>query len=324
MPTKKSPRKGSMQFWPRKRAKKLRVRSWAKVNDTKLLGFAGFKVGMTHAVVSDNRSASTTKGESISLPVTIVECPPLKVFAINFYKKSNNALSLSSQIFSKNFDKELVRTLRTPKKESKKVEEITYSDLRLVVYTQPKLTSIGQKKPRVFEVALGGKLEDKLKFAQDSLGKEIAVTDVFKEGEQVDIHTITTGKGLQGPVKRMGVAIRARKSEKTKRGPGTLGPWTQRGKIMFRVAYAGQMGYHLRTELNKWILKIGKKEDAIEPKGGFVSYGKVQNPYILFKGSIAGPRKRLIRFNVATRPRKNIPTQAPQIKYISLESKQGI
>ena len=80
MPTTRKPRKGSMQFWPRKRAKKqtARVRSWASSKEIKPLGFAGYKAGMTHAIVIDNRQKSLTKGEKISTPVTVIECPVIK------------------------------------------------------------------------------------------------------------------------------------------------------------------------------------------------------------------------------------------------------
>ena len=78
MPNKRSPRKGSMQFWPRKKAKRAyaRVNSFAQEKEPKLLGFAGYKAGMSHLLVEDNRKTSTTKGEDIFCPVTIIECPP--------------------------------------------------------------------------------------------------------------------------------------------------------------------------------------------------------------------------------------------------------
>ena len=91
---------------------------------------------------------------------------------------------------------------------------------------------------------------------------------------------------------------------------------------MWRTAHAGKMGYHLRTEYNKWIIRIGNKPEEINVKGGFVHYGVVKNPYILIKGSIGGAQKRLIRFTGAMRPKKNVP-EAPQINYVSVESKQG-
>ena len=51
-------------------------------------------------------------------------------------------------------------------------------------------------------------------------------------------------------------------------------------------------------------------------------YGIIKNPYILLKGSVSGAQKRLITFTEAIRPKKNTP-EAPQIIYISTESKQG-
>ena len=45
------PRKGSVAFSPRKRAAKEtpRIKSWPQNDEPKLLGLAGYKVGMTHA-----------------------------------------------------------------------------------------------------------------------------------------------------------------------------------------------------------------------------------------------------------------------------------
>ncbi len=95
MPTRKSPRKGSLQYWPRKRSKKAlaRVRSWPESKEAKLLGFAGYKAGMTHLLVTDNRPNSITKGAEIFMPVTVIECPAIKVLGINFYKKTPYGLS---------------------------------------------------------------------------------------------------------------------------------------------------------------------------------------------------------------------------------------
>ena len=326
MPKTRSPRRGSLQYWPRKRAKKEtpRVRSWAKINEAKLLGFAGYKVGMTHIFYTDNRPHSLTKSSEISCPVTIIECPPLKAVSIKFYKKTNNVLKLVGEVLADKLDKELSRKIKIPKNVKKKIEDIKeYDDIRLLVQTQPKLTGIGKKKPELFEVAIGGTKEEKLNYAKEKLGKEIYVHEIFKEGQQIDVHGVTKGKGFQGAVKRFGIGLRSHKSEKTKRGPGSLGPWCGQGHVMWRVAHAGKMGYHLRTEYNKLILKIGDKKEEINQEGGFVGYGFVKNPYILVKGSTIGPVKRLLRFNFAIRPNKKIPEEAPAISYISLSSKQG-
>jgi len=306
-----------MQFWHRKRAKRIYARVRAHLNgEAKPGAFAGYKVGMTHLIVIDNRGKSDTKGEEIFCPATIIECPPLKSVSLRFYKKTTSGLHLISEVSTPNVDKELGRKISIPKKTSKKIEDFTdFDELRIQVYTQPKLTGIGKKKPEVFEMTLGGKKEDALKWARENLGKEFTIKDVFKEGQQLDIHAITKGQGFQGPVKRFGVALRRHKSEKTKRGPGSLGPWRGQLHVMPRVAHAGQTGFHQRTEYNKVLLKIGEK-DELKPTAGFHKYGFLKNNYILIRGSVAGPKKRLIILTQAQRPSHLIPTEAPAIRYI--------
>jgi len=322
MPTRRSPRKGSMQFWHRKRAKRVRarVRTNLKSSDVKPLMFAGYKVGMTHLIAVDNRATSKTKGEKIAVPATIIECPAIKIFAVNFYKKTTHGLALSSTLVSTKLDKNVSRIVPMPKKAKKKFADYKpedYDDIRLVVYTQPRLTYIGKKKPEIFEIRLGGSVADKFNFAKEHFEKEITLKEVLKAGQAVDCHSISKGKGFQGAVKRFGVAVRHHKSEKTKRGPGSLGPWIGQGHIMWRVAHAGKMGYHQRIEYNKYILKIGEKPEEVNPKGGFLNYGLVKNPYVILKGSVAGPRKRLIILSEAMRTKKKIPKEAPVISHIS-------
>jgi large subunit ribosomal protein L3 len=88
---------------------------------------------------------------------------------------------------------------------------------------------------------------------------------------------------------------------------------------MWRVAHAGRMGHHQRTEYNKWIAKIGEKPADINPKGGFLNYGVVKNPYLLIKGSVTGPRKGFIIMTNSIRPCRNVPKEAPVIKVIVKE-----
>ncbi len=326
MGKRKTPRSGSLQFWPRKRASRecARVRSWASSKDAKMLGFAGYKAGMTHILVTDNRPNAITKGEEVMYPVTVIECPPLKVAGVKFYKKTITGTRSVSAVLAPKLDKELAKKVKLPKKEAKKIDDITdFDDLKILVQTQPKMTGFGKKKPEIFEVACGGSKDDKLKYAKEKLGKDVSIGEVFPAGAQVDIHSVTTGRGFQGPVKRFGVDLRHHKSEKTKRGPGSLGGWKAQAHVMWRVAYAGQTGYHLRMEHNKWLLKVSDNPKEINPKGGFVRYGLLKNTYILIKGSVGGPVKRLVRLNAPIRPNKKIITQAPTIEYISTESKQG-
>jgi large subunit ribosomal protein L3e len=100
---------------------------------------------------------------------------------------------------------------------------------------------------------------------------------------------------------------------------------------------------HHRTELNKKIYKIGGKSfDAsgaptntatteydltsknITPMGGFVQYGIVKNEFLMIKGCVTGPRKRVITL------RKSLLAQTSRraeekidLKFIDTSSKFG-
>src|SRR3989338_8928793 len=311
MPKVSHPRRGSMQFWPRKRSKHslVRVRSWATESKPKILGFIGFKAGMTITFVDDNRAKSMTKGENIALPVTIIDCPPLSVCGVAFYRYSRKIASFYAPKVNQNLSEKMPLAKKQPYSFEKVPE---FDDLRLLVNSQPWLASTGTKKPKVMEIALGGNKDSKLAFAKEKLGKEIAVTEVFETGQFVDLHAVTKGKGFQGTVKRFGVPIRQHKAEKTKRGIATLGPWHP-NRIAFTVPQPGKMGFHLRTEYNKQILKLSDKGEEVNPAGGLLKYGLVKNPYLLIKGSVAGPKKRALVLTQALRPNKMVPKEAFQV-----------
>jgi large subunit ribosomal protein L3 len=288
------PRRGSMQYWPRKRSSHnlAKIRSWAEQNNSTLLGFIGYKVGMTHILGEDISATSPTKGETIHQAVTIVECPPMKIIGASLYKGQKKVGQISSK--------------------GKKVEDYQdFDEIKIIVESDPyKVNGLNTKKKKVLEIALGGKLEEKINYFKENLEKEIKITDLFKEGEAIDVHGVTKGKGTQGTVKRFGVPIRAKKSEKTKRGIGNLGAWTPK-RVLFNVAQAGKMGYHLRTEYNKSLVVIDNNVERINPKGGFNKYGLVKNDYVLIKGSLVGPQKRAL---VITKPiRLKKPVKVPKV-----------
>ncbi len=318
MPTRKNPRYGTMQFWPRKRAKKETglVRSWAESKEVLPLGFAGYKAGMMHLVVTDNSSKSKNKGQDLQIPVTVVECPPMKVIGIRYYKNTTYGLKVVGDTMTENFDKNVNLTKPKKKQDDKNIE---FDELHLVVHTQPSLTGIGKKKSDIFELAVGGSKEEKQTYAKEILGKELKINDVFKEGQQVDIHAVTRGKGFQGVVKKHGVSIKQHKSEKGKRTASPSGSWNRENQTMWRNPRPGKMGYWLRTHYNQQIIKIGDAPEEIKPSAGIKHFGFLKNSYVFVKGSIPGPKKRIVRFNHAIRPSKKIPGQSPEIIYSHLE-----
>jgi large subunit ribosomal protein L3 len=326
------PRRGSLGFSPRKRAKDVipRIRSWPNYEgEPKLLGFAGYKAGMTHVIMIDDRKNSPTYGEEIVVPVTVLECPPLKVAGIRVYRNTVYGLQIAGEVWTTELDEYLGRRLPLPKKINTDVEKLKeiedIAEVRLITYTQPYLiTGVPQKTPDVMEYKVGGTdINAVLDYAISKLGKEIKVSEVFSEGAFIDVIAITKGKGFQGPVKRWGViTLDAKHARSSKhRRVGTLGPWTP-ARVRWTVPQAGQMGFHQRTEYNKRIIKIGENGEEITPEGGFVHYGVVRSDYMLVSGSVPGPVKRLIRMRDAIRPPKAV-YEGINILYISTKSKQG-
>lgn len=330
---KHAPKRGSLAYLPRKRAKHIlaRIRYWPEIEEDtpRLLGFVGYKAGMTHVFAVEDRKRSPNYGKEVIRPATILETPPMLICAIRAYTKNPYGFQTLTESWMKDPPEELERVFTIPEnfnteENLKKIEENLekVAKIRVIAITQPKQASVPKKKPDMAEIEIGGgTIQQQLEYAKSLLGKTIPPTEVFKEGQHLDVIAVSIGKGFQGPVKRWGVRILQRKARKTKRGIATLGPWKPT-HVMYSVPRAGQMGFHQRTERNKRILKIGTDGKEITPKGGFIRYGVIRGPYIILDGSVPGPEKRSIKLRYPARPPKQI-AEPPQITYISLESPQG-
>ena len=330
---KHAPKRGSLAYLPRGRAAREvgRIRFWPEVEEgPTVLGFMGYKAGMTHVFLVEDRPGSPDFGKETIHPATVVDVPPVLVCAIRAYVRNEYGLQTSTEAWMKEPPRDLDRVLTLPENSDpsrglKEMEENLnkIEEFRLLTATQPRLAGVPKKKPDIMEIKIdGGSISEQFEYAKGLLGKTISVAEVFKEGQMVDVISVTKGKGLQGPVKRWGVKILSHKSRKTKRGVAALGPWKP-SRVLYSVPRAGQMGYFQRTEHNKRILKIGTDGSEVSSKGGFVRYGPVRGTYILLDGSVPGPAKRLIRLRYPARPPKKVPEAPPKITHISLESPQG-
>jgi large subunit ribosomal protein L3 len=287
MATTRRPRKGSLQFWPRKRASKFLPRvNWSSIkSDSKSLkGFICYKVGMTSAFVKDDTEGSMTKGKKIIVPVTILECPPMKIFSIRFYKDGK----VLKEVLAENPDKELKKRLKFQKKKAHGIEDVKgYDDVKIICYSQVKKTGM-KKTPDLSEIGLTGSAEEKLQFAKAHLGKEINVSDIFERKHLIDIRGLTKGHGFSGTVKRFGLTLKAHKSEKGRRKPGSLGPWHP-ARVTYMAPMAGQLGMFTRAVYNSSIIDLGKADGKFK---GIKNYGDVNTDYLLVRGSVQGPAKR--------------------------------
>ncbi|MDK2795701.1 MAG: large subunit ribosomal protein [Archaeoglobaceae archaeon] len=322
------PKRGSLAYSPRKRAKRIvpRIRSWPECEEVRLQGFAGYKAGMTHVVMIDDRKNSLTYGEEAIIPVTVIETPPMKVAGIRVYKETPYGLKIVKEVWASGLDGFLDRRVKIPKNSPNidELKEIEGDEVRVLTYTQPYLiTGVPKKVPDLMEQKVGGSFKEALEYAISKLGKEVNVSEVFKEGSIVDVSAITKGKGFEGVVKRWGVITMNAKHARSSKGRrvGTLGPWLPH-RIRWTVPQYGQMGFHQRLEFNKRILKIGNNGEEITPKGGFPHYGVVRNSYILIAGTVPGTVKRLVRIRDAIRPPK-AEFAGVNLVYVSTTSKQG-
>lgn len=321
-----------MAFSPRKRAKRETPTfgSWPDISEgPKIQGFAGYKAGMSHAIIVDYRPTSTTAGQEIQVPVTVIETPPMKVAAVRFYQNSPRGLKTVCEVWHKNINKELRRRFPIPKnfdvKEAwKRIDVKQVDDVRVITYTQPRLASgVPKKAPEIMENRIGGgTIQERIQYAKSILGKEVKIGDFAKEGDMIDVVAVTKGKGFGGHRKRWGTKLLSHKDSKHRRKIGTTGSFTP-GRTRSTVPQAGQVGYHQRTEHNKRVLKIGENGQEVTPRGGFLSYGLVKSGYVLLHGSVPGPSKRLIRMRDAIRQTGVRLEEPPKITYFSMESKQG-
>ncbi len=272
---------------------------------------------MTRVLRIEDRPNSDFKGQEVADAVTVLECPPLRAYGIRLYQDTPEGEQVVKDVLSGDFHDELERTLDLPD-EGHDVDEVEehldrLSDVKLLVHTQPYRAGIDRKKPEVFELPLGGSVEDQFEFARETLGDDISISNVFEDGEYLDVIGITKGKGFEGPVKRHGVKPLPPKSQKIKRKAGNLGPWHP-DHTSWRVPQAGQVGNARRTEHNKRLLKIGDDVEEAMPDGGIKNYGELQNDFILVKGSVPGPSERLIMLRSAIR-KENYPSD-PQVTHI--------
>jgi len=332
---KHAPRHGSLAYLPRKRAASIkgRLRHWIDNSDeVNFLGFAGFKAGMTHITYIEDQKNSPYFGKELMKPVTVIEVPPLILIGIRVYNEDEYGKYIQGELLSLEFNDYLNRKINLPNPEKYNAKVIKKkllgmlnetSEIRGIFQTQPNLTSVPRKKPDLLEIKLNSinNVEEAFNFALERLGREIKVREILTEGELIDIIAVTKGKGFQGPVKRYGVRILSRKNSKIRRAVACIGPWHP-ARVLYTVPRPGQLGYHQRTEYHKRIMLIGENEEEVNPKGGFIRYGKVKGDYLLILGSIPGPKKRLIRIRKTIRPSKSFTVKSPEITFISRESQQ--
>jgi len=228
-------------------------------------------------------------------------------FYKNWYNSKRKAFSKSSKKWSdENGKKSLERDLEKMKKYCKVI--------RVLVHTQQKLIHLKQKKAHIMEIQVnGGDIAAKVDWAKEHLEKTISVASVFTQDEMLDCLGITKGHGFKGVTYRWGTKKLPRKTHKGLRKVACIGAWHP-ARVSYSVPRAGQCGYHHRVERNKKVYRVGRgvhtkdnkvvknnaatdydlTEKTITPMGGFPHYGEVNEDFLMIKGCVMGPKKRVI------------------------------
>jgi large subunit ribosomal protein L3 len=284
---------------------------------------------MTHALMVDYRKRSTTAGQEVAVPVTVVEVPPVRVAGARIYARGPYGQRVVAEVWANGLSKSLDRRIpshpASPSDAVAKFSGTTGQEVRVLLHTQPEtITGVPTKTPTIFEVRVSGeKFEERRAFALAQLGHEVPAEQLAKEGEFVDVVGVTKGFGFQGHIQRWGVKLQPRKNSKHRRMIGTLGPHNP-SFVSYRIPQAGQQGYHRRTQFNMRVLKVVRdpRTDPITPAGGFPHYGEVRSACVVLHGSLPGPARRLLRFRSPLRSRI-AAVEKVDLRYISTRSKQG-
>jgi len=320
----------------------------------------GYKAGCTHIVRDMAKPGSKLDKKEIVEAVTIVEVPPMIVVGLVGYVQTPRGLRALNTVWAQHLSEELRRRFyknwyrskkkaftRYAKRYTKNDGKAIESDirriqkncqiLRVIAHTQIKKIGLRQKKAHVMEIQVnGGSIADKVAFAKGLFEKEVNVRDVFKKNEMIDVIGITKGKGFGGVTARWGVRRLPRKTHRGLRKVACIGSWHP-ARVRFTVARAGQHGYFHRTEMNKKVYMIANGSDqkcattesdltekGINPLGGFVHYGAVNEDFLMLKGCTVGVKKRVLTLRKSLIPQTSrAATEEISLKFIDTSSKFG-
>jgi len=326
-----------------------------------LTAFLGYKAGCTHIVRDLDKVGSKQHKKEVVEKVTILETPPMVAVGVVGYIKTPRGLRTLTTVWASHLSQELLRrfyknwyrskqkaftkyakNFAAGKKEktfNKQVEKLKKHAqvVRVLAHTQVRKLRLRQKKAHLMEIQFnGGTTAEKVDYAVSLFEKHLPIGDVFAENEMLDVIGVTKGKGYQGVTKRWGTRKLPRKTHKGLRKVGCIGAWHP-PRVGRTVPRAGQMGYFHRMEKNKKVYRIGKAgnktsattefdltEKSITPLGGFPHYGVINEDWVMLKGSIFGPKKRVItlrKTSILQTTRKAL--EQVKLKFIDTSSKFG-
>ena len=327
-----------------------------------LTAFLAYKAGMTHILRDVDKPGSKAHKKEVVEAVTVLETPPMIVVGVVGYVETAHGLRALTTVWAEHLNEEIKRRFYKNWFKSKKKAFTKYAKkyadgqkeinqelarikqhcdvVRVLAHTQIRKVKVGQKKAHIMEIQVnGGDTAAKVDFATGLFEKQVPADALFAQNEMIDVIGVTKGHGYEGVTTRWGTTRLPRKTHRGLRKVACIGAWHP-AKVQYSVPRAGQNGYHHRTEMNKKVYKVGKAiteaapnnamtdfdltEKGINPVGGFPHYGLVREDYMLLKGCVVGPKKRVLTLRKALFEQTSRTAQEEiTLKFIDTSSKFG-
>ena len=282
-------RSGHLGYMPKRRTKhnKGTIRSFPK-DDPKdpvhLTAFVGYKAGMTHVSrYFEKREGKKTIKKDVVDPVTVIECPPIKIVGVKGYIQTPRGLRALTTAWAQSIPQGVMRRFYKNYSTCKRKAFTKYAEkwkadpkskdhvnrdiariskycqvVRVMAATQIEKCKLRQKKAHLLEIQVNGgaNAAEKVQWAVSKFEGEVSVGEVFSMNEMVDTIAITRGKGTQGVIKRFGVTRLPRKTHRGLRKVACIGAWHP-SAVAWTVARAGNLGYYHRTQINQKVYRVG-------------------------------------------------------------------
>ena len=102
-----------------------------------------------------------------------------------------------------------------------------------------------------------------------TVGQILTVSDVFSEGQLVDVSAVTKGKGFAGTVKRHNFRTQdaTHGNSRSHRVPGSIGQNQSPGRVFKGKKMAGQMGNKRCTTQSLKLIRVDKERNLLLIKG---------------------------------------------------------
>jgi large subunit ribosomal protein L3 len=111
-------------------------------------------------------------------------------------------------------------------------------------------------------------------------GAELAVAEIFTEGQFVNVSGLSKGKGFQGVVKRHGfhgVGQATHGQHNRLRAPGSIGAGSDPSRVFKGMRMAGRMGGDMKMVENLRVIKVDAEKNLL-----------------IVKGSVPGPKNSIL------------------------------